>query len=120
MLLLPLSAYCTANYMVTLESKKMSNDRVASLNDLLARCIVANERTLSKSTCIQPEQIVRDLGLNFPGDTSNAELTGLLPLYTKLLKDICDNPETSPFLDILRKSSRDYCTDSYCHKIKSL
>lgn len=85
----------------------MPNDRVASLDDLLARCIVANERSLSKSACIQPEQIVRDLGLNFPGDTSNAELTDLLPLYTKLLKDICDNTETSPFLDILRKSSRD-------------
>ena len=81
-------------------------DRVASLDDLLARCTIANEQHLSKSVCIQPEQIVSSLGLSFPGDTSNAELNSLLPLYTKLLKDFRDNAETSQFVKILNKSSR--------------
>lgn len=86
----------------------MPNERVASLDDLLARCTVANEQHLSKSVCVQPEQIgCNYLGLNFPGDTTNAELNSLLPLYTELLKDLRENAETSPFLTILRNSSRD-------------
>ena len=80
-------------------------DRVTSLDELLARCTVANEQRLSKSLCIQPEQIVLSLGLPPPCDATNSDLTSLLPLYTELLKDLRDNAELSPFLNILHNST---------------
>lgn len=79
---------------------------VASLGEILALCTVANEQNLSNSACIQPEQIVSSLRLPFPGETTNAELNSLLPLYTKLLKDLQDTETSSSFLDILRNSTR--------------
>ena len=79
---------------------------MSSLEDLLARCIVANEQNLSQSVTISPEEIATSLGLSFPGDTTNSELNSLLPIYMQFLRDVQDNAEKSPFVDLLRLSSR--------------
>ncbi|KAL7534338.1 hypothetical protein ACHAWF_004802 [Thalassiosira exigua] len=90
-----------SNNMMSVSSSAEPARRVASLEELLARCTVANEQCLSSaSACIQAEQIVHVLGLPYPGDATNADLEGLLPLYTRLVKDLRDNAD-SAFLDIL-------------------
>ena len=78
---------------------------VSSFDDLVARCTVANERKLSKSS--EPESVVELLGLPIPAASTNAQMKGLKPIYMDAINDIRGESSGGRCMEILRAASHD-------------
>jgi len=78
---------------------------VSSFDDLVARCTVANERKLSKSS--EPESVVDFLGLPIPAASNNAQMKGLKPIYMDAINDIRERSSGGRCMEILRAASHD-------------